>query len=124
MRTVMSKPVIVLAFVLALASAGSAYGQLRGHGGPVRALAISPDGREAVSGSFDTAVIRWSLQRNAAEQVLRSHEGAAAGIRGSLQSSSARRARFCALWSGRACRYGRLRSFRTAAPCSAAAPTG
>jgi cytochrome c len=76
MRTVTSKPVIVLAFVLALASAGSAYGQLRGHGGPVRALAISPDGREAVSGSFDTAVIRWSLQRNAAEQVLRSHEGA------------------------------------------------
>jgi WD40 repeat protein len=67
MRTVMSKPVIVLAFVLALASAGSAYGQLRGHGGPVRALAISPDGREAISGSFETTVIRWSLQRNAAE---------------------------------------------------------
>ncbi len=52
------------------------YAQLRGHGGPVRALAISPDGKSAVSGSFDTAVIRWSLQRNAAEQVLRFHEGA------------------------------------------------
>jgi cytochrome c len=70
------RSVIVLTFVVVLASAGSAQAQLRGHGGPVRALAISPDGSEAVSGSFDTAVIRWSLQRNAAEQVLRFHEGA------------------------------------------------
>ena len=39
-------------------SPGMAYAQLRGHGGPVRALAISRDGTEAVSGSFDTSVIR------------------------------------------------------------------
>src|SRR5262249_60050872 len=52
------------------------HAQLRGHGGPVRALAISPDGREAISGSFDTSVIRWSLQRNAAIEVLRFHDGA------------------------------------------------
>jgi cytochrome c len=50
--------------------------QLRGHGGPVRALAISPDGTRAVSGSFDTSAIRWSLARDAAEQVLRFHDGA------------------------------------------------
>jgi WD40 repeat protein len=43
---------------------------------PVRALAISPDGTQALSGSFDTSAIRWSLQRNAAEQVLRFHDGA------------------------------------------------
>jgi cytochrome c len=49
---------------------------LRGHGGPVRALAIAPDGKTAVSGSFDTAAIRWSLERNSAEQVLRFHDGA------------------------------------------------
>ena len=42
----------------------------------MRALAISPDGSQAVSGSFDTSAIRWSLQRNAAEQVLRFHDGA------------------------------------------------
>jgi cytochrome c len=53
-----------------------ASAQLRGHGGPVRALAISADGKEALSGSFDTAAIRWSLARNAAEQVMRFHEGA------------------------------------------------
>jgi cytochrome c len=53
-----------------------AHAQLRGHGGPVRALALSPDGKTAVSGSFDTSAIRWSLERNAAVQVLRFHDGA------------------------------------------------
>jgi cytochrome c len=53
-----------------------AAAQLRGHGGPVKALAISPDGTHAVSGSFDTSAIRWSLSRNTAEQVLRFHDGA------------------------------------------------
>ena len=42
----------------------------------MRALAISPDGKTALSGSFDTSAIRWSLERNAAEQVLRFHDGA------------------------------------------------
>jgi cytochrome c len=55
---------------------GTAQAQLRGHGGPVRALAISPDGSQAVSGSFDTSAIRWSLTRNVAEQVMRFHDGA------------------------------------------------
>jgi len=69
--------VFALVFALVLVLAGvSAHAQLRGHGGPVRALAISPDGASAVSGSFDTAVIRWSLARNAAAEVLRFHDGA------------------------------------------------
>jgi cytochrome c len=53
-----------------------ARAQLRGHGGPVRALAVSAEGKTAVSGSFDTSAIRWSLERNTAEQVLRFHDGA------------------------------------------------
>lgn len=53
-----------------------AEAQLRGHGGPVRALAISADGATALSGSFDASAIRWSLPRRAAEQVLRVHQGA------------------------------------------------
>lgn len=64
-----------LLLVLCLAPA-TAHAQLRGHGGPVRAIAVSPDGASAVSGSFDQSAIRWSLRRNAAEQVLRFHEGA------------------------------------------------
>jgi len=53
-----------------------AQAQLRGHGGPVRAVAVAPDGKTALSGSFDSSAIRWSLERNAAEQVLRFHDGA------------------------------------------------
>ena len=67
---------LVIFMLLAAVTPESAQAQLRGHGGPVRALAISPDGTQALSGSFDTSVIRWSLQRNAAEQVLRFHDGA------------------------------------------------
>jgi cytochrome c len=59
-----------------MAPFAAAQAQLRGHGGPVRALAISPDGKEAISGSFDTSAIRWSLVRNVAEQVMRFHDGA------------------------------------------------
>ena len=75
---VMSRRVLRLCVILAGvgAFAGAAQAQLRGHGGPVRALAISADGTQAISGSFDTSAIRWSLPRNAAEQVLRFHEGA------------------------------------------------
>jgi cytochrome c len=51
------------------------HAQLRGHGGPVRALAITSDGAQVISGSFDTSAIRWSLSRNVAEQVMRFHEG-------------------------------------------------
>jgi len=65
----------VLLFVLLIAGV-PAHAQLRGHGGPVRAVALSPDGNSAISGSFDTSAIRWSMQRGAAEQVLRFHESA------------------------------------------------
>jgi cytochrome c len=64
---------IVAVFALAFSAA---HAQLRGHGGPVRAVAVSADGTEALSGSFDTSAIRWSLTRNAAEQVLRGHDDA------------------------------------------------
>src|SRR5262245_65199959 len=50
--------------------------QLAGHGGPVRSIAISADGRSILSGSFDTAAIRWSLAGGSAEQVLRFHADA------------------------------------------------
>ncbi len=65
----------VFAVLLLLSGLDSAGAQLRGHGGAVRALAISPDGASAVSGSFDTSAIRWSLSRDVAEQVLRFHDG-------------------------------------------------
>src|SRR5258708_40037805 len=66
---------VVLLIILPI-GATNTFAQLRGHGGPVRALAISSDGQTAISGSFDTTAIRWSLTRNAPEQVLRFHAGA------------------------------------------------
>ncbi len=72
----MLKSIKCLSFILLLLFALPAHAQLRGHGGPVRALAIAPDGTHAVSGSFDTSAIRWSLTLNTAEQVLRAHDGA------------------------------------------------
>ena len=73
MLTTLISCAILIGSALCLAPAEA---QLRGHGGPIRALAISPDGATALSGSFDTSAIRWSLRRNTAEQVLRFHEGA------------------------------------------------
>lgn len=57
----------------AILAVASAHADMAGHGGPIRALAISPDGDELLSGSFDTKVIHWSLKTDTAEQVLRYH---------------------------------------------------
>jgi cytochrome c len=65
----------IVAAMLAIHLA-SAHAQLAGHGGPVRAIAISSDGDSVLSGAFDTAAIRWSLKTEAAEQVLRFHSDA------------------------------------------------
>ena len=73
MKRILSLPVVVTLLVL---GTDSTPAQLAGHGGPVRAIAISADGKSVVSGSFDTAAIRWSLASQSAEQVLRFHADA------------------------------------------------
>ena len=80
-------PVIVAAVLLA--GTLPAHAQLRGHGGPVRALALSADGATALSGSFDGSAILWSLPRDAAAQVLRFHDDAvnAVALRSMLNRS-------------------------------------
>jgi cytochrome c len=60
------------AFFLALGTGAAA--ELRGHGGPVRAIAVTEDGETAVTGSFDSTVIVWSLESGAARHVLRFHD--------------------------------------------------
>jgi cytochrome c len=69
-------PNFAVLWIVLLIGTTSVFAQLRGHGGPVRALAVSADGQVAISGSFDSTAIRWSLTRNAAEQVLRFHADA------------------------------------------------
>lgn len=78
-----------------------ARAQLRGHGGPVRALAISADGQSAISGSFDSTAIRWSLTRNAAEQVLRFHADAvnAVALPGERRAATAGADGRIAIWT-------------------------
>lgn len=66
----------MFACAVLLAAVVPAGAQMRGHGGPVRALAVSADGSLVISGSFDTTAVRWSLATEAAEKVLRFHEGA------------------------------------------------
>jgi cytochrome c len=68
-------PIFALALVLSCAAA-PAQAQLRGHGGPVRALAVSPDGKRLLSASFDATAISWLLTSSTAEKVLRFHDGA------------------------------------------------
>jgi cytochrome c len=86
------------------ASASQALAQdvLRGHGGPVRAMAVSAETRELVSGSFDSTVIVWDLERNAAKRVLRFHNGpvnAVALLSGGCIASSGEDRRI-AIWCG------------------------
>ncbi|MGY8709444.1 c-type cytochrome [Bradyrhizobium sp. 18BD] len=64
------------ALLVTVFAASAAQAQLAGHGGPIRALAVSPDGDSLLSGSFDTAAIRWSLKSDAATEVLRYHADA------------------------------------------------
>lgn len=70
MRTTLALLALALVSTPALAQP-----DLRGHGGPVRALAIAPDGVRAISGSFDQSAIVWALDRGRAQAILRAHDG-------------------------------------------------
>jgi cytochrome c len=72
----MPRRVGLLLFLALCVVAAPGLAQLRGHGGPVRAVAVSPDGSRAVSGSFDATAILWSLSSGTAEKVLRFHDSA------------------------------------------------
>lgn len=65
-----------VAALLEIVAASVVHAQLAGHGGPVRALAVSPDHDSLLSGSFDTSAIRWTLKTDAAAEVLRYHADA------------------------------------------------
>ena len=75
---------------------------MRGHGGPVRALALRGEARELVSGSFDTSMIVWHIDGSAAKRVLRFHDGAVnviANIDGGCFASAGEDRRI-AIWCG------------------------
>ena len=59
--------------LISIASAPAEATDLRGHGGPVSALAVSEN--HVLSGAFDTRVILWDPERAVALKVMRLHEG-------------------------------------------------
>ena len=83
---------------------------LRGHGGPVRALAVRGEARELISGSFDNTVIVWDLDRSLAKRVLRFHDGpvnAVAVLPGGCLASGGDDRRI-AIWCGNADKPARV----------------
>ena len=76
MRAVSWRAALIVAMAMLATGGAQAQDALRGHGGPVRALAVSPDGKLAISGSFDSSAILWSLERDEAVAVLRLHDSA------------------------------------------------
>ncbi|MDQ6437684.1 hypothetical protein RB623_26840 [Mesorhizobium sp. LHD-90] len=67
---------ICLATIAPFVFGATAHGaDLRGHGGPVRAILVTPDGKTAITGSFDSKAIVWSLDNGEAREVLLFHDG-------------------------------------------------
>jgi len=65
-------------FCASPAFAGDGYTRLEGHGGPIKGVAVSNDGRHALTASFDNSVGLWSLADSATDPMwLEGHEAAA-----------------------------------------------
>ncbi len=61
--------------LLAVLSLGAARADFVGHGGMVRSVAISPDGRKLLSGSFDYSAMLWDFEEQGEIAVLDAHAG-------------------------------------------------
>ena len=68
---------------------GHALRTLEGHSRGVEGVALSADGRRAVSASFDSTLKVWDLEKG---QALRTLEGHSSGVKGVALSADGRRA--------------------------------
>ena len=76
--------------------------ELRGHGGPVKAVAVSADGSTLISAGFDSALILWDTATGSAKRVLRFHGStvnAVATLQGDCFASGGEDAKI-AIWCG------------------------
>ena len=116
-----------LGLAAALAGAPAAAQELRGHGGPVRAVAALANGGGLATGGFDSAIIVWDPRTTAARRVLRLHDStvnALAGLPGDCLASAGEDARI-AIWCGGATSPARVLTGHTAPVAAlAVAPDG
>lgn len=107
--------------------AGEVLSEMRGHGGPVRAITALEDGRRIVTGGFDSAIIVWGVSPALAMQVLRFHDStvnALAALPGGCFASGGEDARI-AVWCGDGAAPQRVFSGHTAPIATlAASPDG
>lgn len=74
--------VALLAFLIALAGAAqAAWADFIGHGGMVRAVDITADGRTVITASFDFSARLWDFGSQAQIAVLDAHQGPVTGAR-------------------------------------------
>lgn len=74
----MRRAAALWALAVTVAAGGAGATDLRGHGGPVGALAVA--GGQVLSGSFDTRAILWDTAAGTAARVLRLHEGSVTAV--------------------------------------------
>lgn len=74
MRRVLAALGVLCALSAATAAAEQGFGRLVGHGGPVRSVAVSPDGTRALTSSFDYAAGLWDLSSETLVRWLDGHE--------------------------------------------------
>ena len=67
---------LCLSLIGLLPISASAFDRYTAHGGPVRDLALSPDGKHFVTASFDYSAVLWSANQIAEKSTLIGHEAA------------------------------------------------
>jgi cytochrome c len=90
--------------------------EFRGHGGPVKAVAILADGATLVTGGFDSSIIAWDTHTGSARRVLRFHDStvnAIAAVSATCFASGGEDAKI-AVWCGDAPAPQRILSGHTA----------
>lgn len=65
--------------------------QLKGHGGPIKAISISPDGEKVLTSSFDYSVLYWDIS-DAKAVILHRLEGHEAAVNDAVFSQSGKQA--------------------------------
>ena len=66
----------LILYLMLLPSSASAFDRFTAHGGPVRDLALSPDGENFVTASFDYSAVLWSANDIKEKSTLYGHEAA------------------------------------------------